>query len=224
MIKKGFSFLLLTLLISSAATSFASNNSACTQTLDAGLSFPNELADNQMEMNYLKNNPDIIEKLNREPVAGGPLSLAQKVAIAWYTISYAREEAIIINGAKKLPAKTGTFYRGQPSRYTEKHLGQITSLQKFQSVSVSRYVAEGFLDIEKASQLLIINAKTARDISRYSQGTSDGQIQEEEALLLPGTKLRVDKIYPGEVTFEDEETGEPKHYKIEIVELTEVNE
>ncbi|MEY4617611.1 MAG: ADP-ribosyltransferase exoenzyme [Pseudomonadota bacterium] len=205
-----------------ATSGFAEPATKCSQTLQTNVSFPNEQADNQAEYDYLQKDPDLIYKLNHEPKAGGPLSLAQKIAIAWYTITYHREEVIIVNGAKKLPLQSGTFFRGEPARYSEKDLGKTITIKTFRSVSMNRSVAEGFLSVEKPSQLLIIHAKSARDISPYSQGTSDHGIAEEEALLLPGVKLKIDKIYPREVSFEDEETGEPLSVTVQVVEMTEI--
>lgn len=204
------------------SVALAQAGSQCIQSLNQTISFPNDQADNQMEYDYLQRDPNLIYKLNYEPTKEGPLSMAQKVAIAWYTISYTREETIIVNGAKKLPPMSGTFYRGEPARYSEKDLGKNVTIKKFRSVSMNRSVAEGFMNTEKPSQLLMIKAKSARDISPYSQGTSDHGVAEEEALILPGVQLRIDKIYPGETHFDDEETGETMTIQFQIVEMTEL--
>lgn len=147
----------------------------------------------------------------------------QKVAIAWYTISYQREEKIIVDGARKLAPQAGTFFRGENRRFRKNQLHTMVSLESFRSVSASRDVAEGFIDAEKPSQLLIIKAKTARDISELSEGQSDHGVIEHKLLLLPGTKLRIDSIYPDKITFFNEETQTDETIPIQVVELSEVS-
>jgi hypothetical protein len=187
---------------------------------------PSVWAENQEEADYLNQNPEKVYTLLFIPEPGGLLSVAQKVAIAIYTVTYERVEKIIVTGASKLPMQKGKFYRGQGKRqYKKSDIGKVMSpYESFKSVSKKRAVAENFLDASKKSQLLIIKAKTARDITSYSQGRGPNGENEEELLLLPGTRLRVDKIYPGESNYFNEETGEEVKFPIEIVEMTEVTD
>jgi hypothetical protein len=194
-----------------------------------GLKYPNEIAENQDECEYLKPDKDAnftqADRLNYTPDIGGPLTLAEKVAIADYTISYARVENIIVAGAQKLELSAGTFYRGEKGKYTEKDIGsEIVISNRFKSVSKSQYIAEGFLDVEKDSRLLIITAKSARDISTYSQGHSDGALDEQELLLMPGTRLKINKIFTKEIEFDDADPNVEKKIvvPVQVVELSEV--
>lgn len=213
--------LTLTVGFSPLATAQPAKLESCQKRLVAS-SFPNERADNQEEEDFLRENSYLLDRLNRELTPGGPLSLAQKLAIARYTMTYERQESIIVNGAKKLPPKAGVYYRGEPQNVSAEDLGRVIQWPVFRSVSASRYVAEGFLNPSEPMQLVIINSKTARDISEYSQGMSDGGIPEEEALILPGTKLRIDKIYPGQFEGVDEDSGEDRIYPLQVVELSEI--
>lgn len=138
----------------------------------------------------------------------GPLSPVEQYSIQYYTETNRILDAdIFIQATSKLPASTLIVYRGTKKAKTQiKNIGQVIELTRISSTSASRNVAENFVQ----DQLLIIKAKSARSIAAYSVAN------EEEFILLPGTRLRVNKIYKTKVDFIE------RIAEIEAVELTEL--
>lgn len=185
--------------------------------------FPNSIAANQEQYDFLAFGPNgksaVLERqLNWELRDGGPLTVAEKAAIAVYTITYQMNAAIIVAGASKLPPYTGTIYRGESPKqlFGNKDIGKTTTITRLTSTSLSKDIAAGFLKYDQPSQLLVIEAETARDISSYSQAMNEG-MPEEELLMLPGTVLHIDRIEKDQ-TFEYlTEEYETKEFKAQVV-------
>ena len=167
----------------------------------------------------------VIDKLVKEPSPDPLLTKAEQVAIAYYTISYEMEPRIMLAGALKLEKKSGRFFRGQTTggRINITHEGQILNFKDIVSVSASRSAAEGFLSDPDNSELLIIQARSARDISPYSQCHNEG-VDEREHFLLPGTALRVVNIYRESIIMFNEELGKDEKRSVRIVEITEISQ
>lgn len=164
----------------------------------------------------------IIDKLMYVPGPDPVLTLAQQVAIAHYTITYEMEPRILLAGAGKLPKRAGVLYRGQRigGNMNISQQGQAIKLDRIVSASTSKEVAAGFLQDIAKSELLVIKAKSARDISPYSQCRVEG-IDEREHFLMPGTRYVVNKIYLDYVTIFSESTGREEKFKVRHVELSE---
>ena len=104
------------------------------------------------------------------------------------------------------PWRGGAAYRGE--RYTAKDFrarykeGSIVPFNSFGSGAKERWVAENYaagqgVDLKAATDenicvVAVLYHKTARDISRLSASFK----QEEEVMILPGTKYKVDRILP----------------------------
>jgi hypothetical protein len=118
---------------------------------------------------------------------------------------------ILLAAANKISPTSLKSYRGGSTKwFSLKTLGQVIVLDKITSISASKATAENFVE----NQLLIINAKSARDISPYSV------TNEQELLLLPGIKLRVDNISYVSMDLSYENTENIK--QVRLVELTEI--
>lgn len=165
----------------------------------------------------------IIDKLMYVPGPDRLLTLAQQVAIAHYTITYEMEPRILLAGASKLPKKAGVLYRGQRigGSMNVSQQGQTITLDKIVSASTSKEVAAGFLQEMAKSEILVIKAKSARDISPYSQCRVEG-IDEREHFLMPASRYQVGRIYTDVVTIFSESTGREEKFKVRHVELSEL--
>lgn len=115
-----------------------------------------------------------------------PLTVDEHFLIQEYTQSYnVLDQDMFLEAIRKLPASQTIVYRGtETSKSGIKCVGQILTLDRFVSTSTNRFIAENFV----RNQILVINSKSARSIIDYS-GSG-----EEEHIILPGAKLRVDKI------------------------------
>ncbi len=165
----------------------------------------------------------VTDKLLYVPGPDPVLTLAQQVAIAHYTITYEMEPRILLAGAVKLPGKAGVLYRGQRigGGMGVSQQGQTISLGRIVSATTSKEVAAGFMPGIDGSEILVINARSARDISPYSQCRVEG-IDEQEHFLLPGTRYLVNKIYTDTVTIFQESTGREETFSVRHVLLTEL--
>lgn len=164
----------------------------------------------------------IIDKLMYVPGPDPLLTLAQQVAIAHYSITYEMEPRILLAGAAKLPKKAGVLYRGQRigGNINVTQQGQTVNVDRIVSASTNKEVAAGFLQEMAKSEILVIKARSARDISPYSQCRVEG-IDEREHFLMPGTKYVVNRIYADYVTIFSESTGREEKFKVRHVELSE---
>ena len=165
----------------------------------------------------------VTDKLMYVPGPDPLLTLAQQVAIAHYTITYEMEPRILLAGAVKLPKRAGVLYRGQRigGSMSVSQQGQVITLGKIVSATTSKEVAAGFMQEISESEILVIKAKSARDISAYSQCRVEG-IDEQEHFLLPGTRYLVDRIYTDTVTIFLESTGREEKLNVRHAELTEL--
>ncbi len=148
------------------------------------------------------------------------LTEADHYVIETYTQTYKiLDQETFIRAVSKLPRKTATVYRGTAQEYfqmtteNDEHgrPRQIVRFNRISSTSTERSVADGFID----DQILIIHAKSARDISSYSTA------MEFEHILLPGTKFQVDSIRSNQEIEIMTEEG-PKKLSVQIVELSEI--
>lgn len=113
-----------------------------------------------------------------------------------YTVSYGKKfnQWLLLNEVfSLLPQVKTTVYRGTNALLKEFGFdgvigpklkkGQLVTLSRFVSTSVDRSVAEDFFT---DGALLVVKAKSARDIQSFSQVP-----KEKEMILVKGTKLRV---------------------------------
>lgn len=154
------------------------------------LKIPNSVIRNEKQLKYLcENDASIFNSLVFTPKPGGAITVAEKIAIADYTIS-GKMSTVAEEGARFITPKSGLYYRGsKDSRLSKSKPGDIIKLDRTTSVSKSKDVALGFMNFENA-QLLIIKAKTAHPIDSFSQNRPEG-VSEVESLLLIGTQLKV---------------------------------
>lgn len=140
------------------------------------------------------------------------LTLDEHFLIQYYTESYnILDIKMFIEAVTKLPSSKTTVYRGtEKTTSGANHVGQVIQLQKIASTSADRYIAENFI----RNQLLVIKTKSARSIVDYSA------VGEQELILLPGTKLRVDKITKERIDLSS--NTEQKIVDIEVVYMTEL--
>lgn len=165
----------------------------------------------------------IIDTLMYTPGPDPLLTMAQQVAIAHYTITYEMEHRILLAGAGKLPKKSVVLYRGQRigGGMNVSQPGQVIKLDRIVSASTSKEVAAGFLQDMAKAEILIIKAKSARDISPYSQCRVEG-IDEKEHFLMPASSYRVGRIYTDTVVIFLQSTGREEKFKVRHVELNEL--
>jgi hypothetical protein len=166
------------------------------------------------EEDYLRNKcgNNCLDQMHIEYRQNDRLSLAEQMVIQIYTeVNRIDDLRILLSAANKLPSVTLKSYRGGNSKWFDLTTsGQTIVLNKVVSVSMSQMIAENFVD----DQLLIINAISARDISKYSV------IGEQELLLLPGVALRVDNISFVNLDLSYGNTKDIR--KVRVVELTEI--
>lgn len=155
---------------------------------------------------------DCSQKMSLEYKQNDPLSMVEQYVVELYTQdNHIEDLRILLSAVNKLPSKVlKTFRGGSSSSYGITEVGQVVQLNKITSVSSSQQVAENFIK----DQLIVMNVKSGRDISRYSV------VGEQELLLLPGTKLHVDKISTIKIDMSVED--QPDLRDIRLVELTEV--
>lgn len=121
------------------------------------------------------------------------------------------DREMFIQAIAKIPTSTLVVYRGtSKERYKIQKSGQIIQFSGITSVSAERVIAENFIK----DQLLVIKAKSAHSILRYSV------VGENELILLPGTRLHVDRIYTEKIDLSYE--GENPMTNVQVVELTEL--
>jgi hypothetical protein len=116
-----------------------------------------------------------------------------------YTVSYGKkfnQWSLLNEVFSLLPQVKTTVYRGTNALLKEFGFdgviepklkkGQLVTLSRFVSTSVDRSVAE---DLFTDGALLVVKAKSARDIQSFSQVP-----KEKEMILVKGTKLRVTSV------------------------------
>lgn len=142
----------------------------------------------------------------------GPLSIDEHFLIQRYTErNTILNQLMFLRAIAKIPVTELVVYRGGSRQHTKiKTIGQIISLNRITSTSADRSIAEKFV----TDQILIINSKSSHNISRYSV------LDERELILLPGTQLRVDKIYTDKL--DRSYKNDIKFIDIMVVELTEI--
>jgi hypothetical protein len=150
------------------------------------------------------------------------LSIEETIVLQDYTQTYGSLkrpdllEAII----RRLPMKSVKVFRGSsPLRNSKGDIvklavGEVYELPKFVSTSLNQAVAE-----ERFANgvVMIIKAKSARDIRKYST-VSD----EEEHILLTGTKLRINRIYSKVLPPLEIEGQMQPAMKVTVYEMTEL--
>lgn len=134
------------------------------------------------------------------------LTLAENILIQDYTRTYGslREWDMLTAAFARLPKLSRKVFRGTPALVGPNgqpfvaRVGAIHVLPRFVSTSLARDVAERFA----RGYILEIKAKSARDIRRFAT------LDEQEHILLPGTRLRIDKISKYVIPAGEEE-GQP---------------
>jgi hypothetical protein len=150
------------------------------------------------------------------------LSIEETIVLQDYTQTYGslKRPDLLEAIFKRLPLKSVKVYRGSsPLRDSKGNIvklavGNVYELPRYVSTSLSQAVAE-----ERFANgvVLIINAKSARDIRKYST-ISD----EEEHILLSGTKLRINRIYSKVLPPLEVEGQIQPAMKVTVYEMTEV--
>ncbi len=150
------------------------------------------------------------------------LTVSETILVQDYTQTYGsfKQFELLEDIFRRLPKKKTVVYRGTGTlrdangKPADLKKGSIYVLPRFVSTSLSQDVAESRF---ANGVVMIISAKTARDVSSYST-VSD----EEEHILVSGTKLQVNKIYQKVLPAIEFEGQMQPAMKVKVYEMSEI--